>query len=960
MSRFIAPKIVCFLFVFGLAVSLAAPAQVFRSLVNFNWTLGAGPEAGLIRGTDGNFYGSTVNGGSSLCSGEYIGCGIVFKVTPGGVFEPVYTFCQSSCADGAQPTAPLVQGSDGNFYGTTYIGGTGDCFSGCGTVFKLTPTGVLTTLYTFCSQEGCPDGELPFGGIVLGPDGNFYGTTAGGGGGNCWIGCGTIFRITPGGTFTTLYTFSGSDGSNPYAGLLLGTDGNLYGVTSSGGTQQGYGGTVFKITPSGALTTLYIFCSQNLPCSDGAYPVGTLVQGADGNFYGTTEVGGDPECPIDEVGCGTTFKITPTGTLTTLHVFNGNDGADLLAGLALGYDGNFYGAAAQGGAFCNSLGQSGCGTVFRMTPAGTLTVLHNFNGSDGSYPAGALLVADDGNLYGTTAGGGSGYGTVFSLSSTTISYDLDVSTGGTGTVTSTDGFINCPGTCTHPYSPGIPVTMNATPAPGWTFSSWSGACSGNGSCSVTMNQSQSVRAVFVQGDYNLTVSMSGQGSITSTDGYINCPGTCSHTYFSLTPVTLNAHPAQGWNFSGWSGACTGVGPCSLSMSENLGASAYFFQPGSGLQFVPITPCRLLDTRSSGGPIPGGSYQTYNLPALAQTNGCANLSSAVAYSLNVTLVPQNGPVSYLTIWPAGLAQPVTSTMNSDGRVKANAAIVPAGVSAGVDVYVANTTNLLLDIDGYFTAPSSSTLKFYPVTPCRLADTRSSNYPPGLGTPNLSGGVARDFPVLSSSCIPSGVTPAAYSLNLTAIPYPQGGDRLGYLEIWPTGQQPQNPVSTLNNPTGTNVANAAIVPAGTGGSITAFPSDDTNLAIDINGYFASSGTGGLSLYPAPPCRVFDSRGVGNGQPFSGTLSPPINVAGSVCAPPSGALGYVFNATVVPSPTLSYLTLWPDSEGQPTVSTLNAGDGSITSNMAILANGDGKIDAYAQGATQLILDISAYFAP
>jgi hypothetical protein len=595
-----------------------------------------------------------------------------------------------------------------------------------------------------------------------------------------------------------------------------------------------------------------------------------------------------------------------------------------------------------------------------MTPAGTLTVLHNFNGSDGSYPAGALLVADDGNLYGTTAGGGSGYGTVFSLSSTTISYDLDVSTGGTGTVTSTDGFINCPGTCTHPYSPGIPVTMNANPAPGWNFTSWSGACSGNGSCSVTMNQSQSVRAVFVQGDYNLTVSMSGQGSITSADGYINCPGTCSHTYFSLTPVTLNAHPAQGWNFSGWSGACTGVGPCSLSMSENLGASAYFFQPGSGLQFVPITPCRLLDTRSSGGPIPGGSYQTYNLPALAQTNGCANLSSAVAYSLNVTLVPQNGPVSYLTIWPAGLAQPVTSTMNSDGRVKANAAIVPAGVSAGVDVYVANTTNLLLDIDGYFTAPSSSTLKFYPVTPCRLADTRSSNYPPGLGTPNLSGGVARDFPVLSSSCIPSGVTPAAYSLNLTAIPYPQGGDRLGYLEIWPTGQQPQNPVSTLNNPTGTNVANAAIVPAGTGGSITAFPSDDTNLAIDINGYFASSGTGGLSLYPAPPCRVFDSRGVGNGQPFSGTLSPPINVAGSVCAPPSGALGYVFNATVVPSPTLSYLTLWPDSEGQPTVSTLNAGDGSITSNMAILANGDGKIDAYAQGATQLILDISAYFAP
>ena len=192
------------------------------------------------------------------------------------------------------------------------------------------------------------------------------------------------------------------------------------------------------------------------------------------------------------------------------------------------------------------------------------------------------------------------------------------------------------------------------------------------------------------------------------------------------------------------GNCTGVGPCSLTMLGNYEVSAYFQQPGSGLQFVPITPCRLLDTRS-GSPIPGGTYQTFDLPALAQNNGCADLSSALAYSLNVTLVPQNHPVSYLTIWPAGLAQPVTSTMNSlDGRVKANAAIVPAGVSAGVNVDFTNTTNLLLDIDGYFTAPSSSTLKFYPLTPCRVADTRSSNYPPGLGTPNLSGGAARNFP------------------------------------------------------------------------------------------------------------------------------------------------------------------------------------------------------------------------
>jgi len=166
--------------------------------------------------------------------------------------------------------------------------------------------------------------------------------------------------------------------------------------------------------------------------------------------------------------------------------------------------------------------------------------------------------------------------------------------------------------------------------------------------------------------------------------------------------------------------------------------------------------------------------------------------------------------------------------------------------------------------------------------------------------------------------------------------------------------------LNNPTATYVANAAIVPAGTGGKITAYGSDDTDLAIDINGYFAAPGNGGLSLYPTVPCRVIDTRKVGDGQPFSGTLSPPVDVVDSACGVPSNALGYVFNATVVPSPSLSYLTLWPDSEGQPVVSTLNAVNGWVTSNMAIVPNVNGKIDAYAAGMTQLILDITSYFAP
>ena len=386
---------------------------------------------------------------------------------------------------------------------------------------------------------------------------------------------------------------------------------------------------------------------------------------------------------------------------------------------------------------------------------------------------------------------------------------------------------------------------------------------------------------------------------------------------------------------------------------------------SKLQLLNVTPCRLVDTRS-GGPISGGTFQSFNLPQLAQAAHCANLNPAAAYSLNVTLVPVNGvAVRYLTIWPASQIQPIVSLMNSpDARVKANAAIVPAGVNGAVSVYVTDTANVIIDIDGFFAPAGLNTLEFYPLTPCRVADTRSDNYPGGLGSPHLFARQARDFPSYLSTCqIP--MSAKAYSLNLTAVAYPGQGSRLGYLEVWPTGQQPANPVSTLNNPTGTNVANAAIVPAGDvggNGEITVYPSDDTDLLIDIDGYFAPAGQGGYSLYPTPPCRVIDTRQIGNGQPFNGTLSPPVNVSGSSCAPPSTAQGYVFNATVVPSGTLYYLTLWPDGETMPVVSTLNANDGRVTSNMAIVPNFDnhGKTDAYAAGTTQLVLDISSYFAP
>jgi hypothetical protein len=393
----------------------------------------------------------------------------------------------------------------------------------------------------------------------------------------------------------------------------------------------------------------------------------------------------------------------------------------------------------------------------------------------------------------------------------------------------------------------------------------------------------------------------------------------------------------------------GAGAGLLVVPAGSQLTAFQFDNFGAWQFTPVTPCRLIDTRS-GDPIQGGTSQSFDLP---QLGGCNIPASATAYSLNVTVSP-HGSLGYLTVWPTGEQQPSASTMNSpDGRVKANAAIVPAGYDDGLSIYASDTTDVIVDIDGYFSPPSANTYQFYTLPPCRIVDTRGVNG--ALGGPYLQGQQARDFPVLTSSCIPAGVTPSAYSLNFTAVPHPAGQPLL-YLTVWPNGQ-PQPTVSTLNNPTATVVANAAIVPAGTNGDIEVYASDNADLLIDINGYFAAPGAGGLSLYPAAPCRVLDTR-QNNGQPFQGELT--VNVVNSACAPPSSAQAYVLNATVVPPASMPYLTLWPDGSNQPTVSTLNAYDGFITSNMAIVPTTNGSIDSYAAGQTQLLLDISSYFAP
>ncbi len=393
-------KTICLLY--AVAAAIGSPAQSFKTVVNFNYlTDGSESVASLVQGTDGNFYGTTEAGGGS---GDF-SPGTVFKVTPDGELTILYDFCaQTPCTEGWAPQAGLIQAIDGNFYGTTSVNST---------AFQITPNGTLTTIYTFCSQTNCADGYLPSG-LMQAADGDFYGVNAEGGVSTiCQAveGCGTIFKLTSNGTLTILYSFCAqtncSDGSYPAGGLIQDGAGDLYGTTSYGGANTL--GTVFKLSSSGILTTLHSFCAPG--CLDGDSPNGALVQGSDGTLYGTTMFGGAH-------GAGTVFKITPAGVLTTLYSFCAEtgcpDGANPMAALIFGADGNLYGTTSA--ARVRGLTRNGYGSVFRITPGGTLTTLHSFNWTDGAGPVGGLVQDSNGNFYGTTPlGGAHESGTVFSL-----------------------------------------------------------------------------------------------------------------------------------------------------------------------------------------------------------------------------------------------------------------------------------------------------------------------------------------------------------------------------------------------------------------------------------------------------------------------------------------------------------------------------------------------------------------
>jgi uncharacterized repeat protein (TIGR03803 family) len=321
-----------------------------KTLHSFDGTDGGAPYAGLIRSRTGNLYGVTSGSGLRAASGT------VFEITPAGKLTTLYIFCsQPNCIDGATPYAGLVEGTNGNFYGMTYRGGTHNG----GTIFEVTPEGKLTTLHSFCSEMNCTDGEAPLlASVVQGRNGNFYGTTPMGGA----YGLGTVFEITPNGKLTTLHSFDGIDGEIPYAGLMQGSDGHFYGTTLEGGAY--HSGTIFEITRKGKLTTLHSFDGI-----DGGLPYAGLVEGSNGKFYGTTFSGG-----ASSYG-GILYETTRKGKLRTLYSFCAEsdcvDGRYPVAGLTQEANGNFYGTTFVGGTYgssdCDPYGNYGCGTLFRLT-----------------------------------------------------------------------------------------------------------------------------------------------------------------------------------------------------------------------------------------------------------------------------------------------------------------------------------------------------------------------------------------------------------------------------------------------------------------------------------------------------------------------------------------------------------------------------------------------------------------
>jgi subtilisin family serine protease len=821
-------------------------------------------------------------------------------------------------------------------------------------VRKVTPDGIIHTVAGNANEGFSGDG-----GPATSADMFAVRTVAYDAAGDLFIADGANFRIrkvTPDGVIHTIAGAgcSGETGDGGPAtsaclsmpwGVAVDASGNLY-ISNTEDDR------IRKVAPNGIITT-FAGTGYTGSWSDGfsgdggpavnaqfASPHGLAVDAA-GNVF------------IADTGNNRIRKVRPDGIIVTVagngdSSDSGDGGQATSAGvaspMAVAVDnlGGFYIAG---------------GTILRyVAPNGVITSL-----ADG-YPPESVAVSPSGQIY---------FGISFDV------YTL-------APVNSSRQYSLSQSTFAMPNTGGIiPISIQTGPACPWTasgLSTWLGT--------KTVGQGPATVNLSVAPNYGLlrsaTFSLAGI-AVTVMQAETSCTASLNPNLAAPLPaggtgsIAVTAGPSCPWVVSGAPGWMTITGPnsgvgdgsVSYSVSPNPGdaRSATLTIAGlpfniqqdglasTALRFVPVPPCRVVDTRFTGPTMAAAETRSFPVPQ----STCGIPATAQAYSLNVTVVPQ-GPLSYLTLWPASQDQPFVSTLNSlNGTVVANAAIVPAGSDGAVNVYVTNPTDVILDINGYFdSARGTNAYSFYPATPCRIADTRN---PAGaFGGPSMAADESRDFGIPVSACgLPAAAK--AYSLNVTVVPDP-GKRYLGYLSAWPAGQA-QPLVSTLNSWTGKVVANAAMVPAGTNGAVSVFVTDLTDVILDANGYFAAPGSAGaLSFYPVTPCRVADTRNADG--PFGGPIMAPATprsfpVPSSACGIPTTAAAYSMNVTVVPDGGLGYLTVWPTGSAQPLVSTLNSFDGSVVANAAIVPAGtNGAISVFTAGSTHVVLDINGYFAP
>jgi uncharacterized repeat protein (TIGR03803 family) len=679
------------------------PAPGFTTLYAFYpATSGDNPSAALVQYTDGSLYGTTVQGGDIATCGALNGCGTVFKFTPAGALTTLHVFEEM---DGKQPVGELVLASDGNFYGTTSSGGASNG-TGDGTIFRMTPAGSLTTIYNFCPGPTC-DATVDPSGLVQGQDGNFYGTTEFGGNQSCTTGgCGTVFMFNPGNdTLTTIYQFCSqpdcADGKFPQGELVQGSDGKLYGTTSGGGSGSACSaisstgcGTIFSISTGGTLTTLHA-----LVLTDGAQPAAGLVQGTDGSFYGTTRYGGDASVCGVPVGCGTVFKISPAGAFTMLYEFGVGGGNNPVDGLVQGTDGNFYGTTPDGGTNSACLVQAGCGTIFSITPAGSLTTLYNFSGgTDGHGSHQSLVQAKNGTFYGTANSGGNvncdapnGCGTIFSLTLSTPAIT--------------------PTTTTASVAPSS-VSVGATS--GVTLSAMVNPASGNGTPTGTITffngttqvgQPVTLSSETATLSYNTSSLAANSYSITAAySGDSNFAGSTSQP----AVLTVTSAPAKTATTT-----TASVAPSSVSVGATSGVTLTAkVNPTSGNGTPTGTITFFNGTTQVGQPVTLSSetatlsYNTSSLAAnsysiTAAYSGDSNFAGSTSPPVVLTVAPGTGGLNATTTALTITATPSTSQADVGSNVtftatvtQANGTAAPTGsvtFSSGTTVLGTGTVN-----------------------------------------------------------------------------------------------------------------------------------------------------------------------------------------------------------------------------------------------------------------------------